>query len=75
MKLYRRFLSISTYQQKTAIITPYAIKKTIPKTYWNRLFFIILEHVTSYLDYKTGSGFLTEEFLHLHANQPLTYHP
>ncbi len=81
-KIYRRnsnyisdFLNISTYQQKTTIIATYTIKRWLQNTFWNHLFFTTLERVTSYLDYKIGSGSSAETSLHLHANQLLIYHP
>lgn len=81
-KIYRRnsnyisdFLNISTYQQKTTIIATYTIKKVAPKYVLEPPFFTTLERVTSYLDYKTGSGSSAEKFLHLHANRQSTYHP
>ncbi len=70
------FLNISTYQQKTTKIAAYSIKKVGSKIHFGTTFpFTTLEHVTSYLDYKIGSGSSVEKSLHLHANQLLTYHP
>ena len=82
-QIYRRnsnyisdFLNISiSYQPKNDKNRTYTIKKVVPKIRFGTTFFTTLERVTSYLDYKTGSGSSAETSLHLHANQLLIYHP